>query len=140
MLNLTTQALNPQQLKERLEVKYKELDVIRNNLSAVATHGALVAGFAFQGMRAESFGDNCPVSLRGAFYLTAVSVMGLELYTVFMSTLWYAMSIPYTHTHYYYVVWHVIVFRISCSMLLLAETSLMRDTLTRVAINHLAWC
>ena len=87
MLNLTTQALNPQQLKERLEVKYKELEVIRNNLSAVATHAALVAGFAFQGMRAEKFGDNCPVSLRGSFYVTAVSVMGLELYTVFMSTL-----------------------------------------------------
>ena len=87
MLNLTTQALNPQQLKERLEVKYKELEVIRNNLSAVATHAALVAGFAFQGMRAEKFGDNCPVSLRGAFYVTAVSMMGLELYTVFMSTL-----------------------------------------------------
>ena len=27
MLNITTQALNPQQLKERLAVKYQELDV-----------------------------------------------------------------------------------------------------------------
>ena len=49
--------------------------MIRLNFSAVATHGSLIAGFAFTGVRAASFSESTPLALRGSFYVMSVLTM-----------------------------------------------------------------
>ncbi len=65
-----------------LSIRDKELVFYQQNLMAMGTQAALIAGFAYNGIIMTAFPPDANLFSKGAFLCTAIAAMSLELMTV----------------------------------------------------------